>query len=414
MSEEIGDEMEQSFSDLRLVPAAPQQPELDSDVASDDEDDDEQLPVIVGFVQKPERPWSLARQLFPSKAGGTPAWLDPVNLPRGKDICCGICEKQLQFLLQVYAPIEGKDEAFHRTLFVFMCPNMACLQQDQHHQMKSFAEKSCRSVKVFRCQLGHKNSYYSKDPPKYDGHDAATSKGVALCSWCSTWRGEKVCAGCKATRYCSRDHQLEHWRESHAAFCRKVQANMNHSAVDNMQEGSSKGELGVAVQPADAEVVNPACKKMWPEFEIVDEEEDSDEQQTSIRDLAITGNGKDDDISRQFQEVEPSKEQQHWASFQARLSRAPGQVIRYCRSGKAKPLWSKLNGKPDPTSVPVCPSCNEPRIFEFQVLSQLLYFFGISNEPDSLAWGTIAVYTCESSCISSKAYMEEFAWVQLE
>jgi len=49
----------------------------------------------------------------------------------------------------------------------------------------------------------------------------------------------------------------------------------------------------------------------------------------------------------------------------------------------------------------------------FQVMPQLLYFFGVRNQPDSLDWATIAVYTCQGSCDQSVSYKEEFAWVQL-
>lgn len=392
MAQEIVNEIADGVSHLQIVPSLGL-PGGESDHDSDEDDDGEHIPVVVGFVQKPEQPWCLSRQLFPSKAGGSPAWLDPVNIPRGSDICCGFCGRPLQFLVQVYAPIEANKEAFHRTLFLFMCSSMACLRQDQHHQMSMSAKKLIRSVKVFRCQLHRKNAYYSQDPPKNDGHDALISKGVSLCSWCNTWRGEKVCSGCKQARYCSRDHQLEHWRANHAACCRKVQEEVErqHTAWSS------------------------ASNSLWPEFEIVDEEEGSIEQQTStFGQMAVPLSRKEDGFSSQFQDVEPSKEQRHWANFEARLSRAPGQVLRYCRSGDAKPLWPKSDGKPDSSSIPVCPSCNGHRIFEFQILPQLLYFFGVSNEADSLDWATVAVYSCESSCTSSKAYVEEFVWVQLQ
>lgn len=46
-------------------------------------------------------------------------------------------------------------------------------------------------------------------------------------------------------------------------------------------------------------------------------------------------------------------------------------------------------------------------------MPQLLYYFGVRNDPDSLDWGTIVVYTCVASCEASVSYKEEFAWVQL-
>ncbi|MFS7945927.1 putative Zinc finger, MYND-type [Helianthus anomalus] len=29
-----------------------------------------------------------------------------------------------------------------------------------------------------------------------------------LCSWCSTWKGDKICSKCKRVRYCSKAHQV--------------------------------------------------------------------------------------------------------------------------------------------------------------------------------------------------------------
>ena len=49
----------------------------------------------------------------------------------------------------------------------------------------------------------------------------------------------------------------------------------------------------------------------------------------------------------------------------------------------------------------------------FQILPQLLYYFSVNNEIDSLDWATIVAYTCEASCEGGVAYKEEYAWVQL-
>ncbi|KAI8574793.1 hypothetical protein RHMOL_Rhmol01G0381200 [Rhododendron molle] len=118
-----------------------------------DDEDEELLPVTLVFLEKPENRCSLVRQGFPSKAGGVPAWLDPVSLPSGKSCLCDICGEPLQFLLQVYAPLSEKEPAFHRTLFVFMCLSMACLLQDQNEQWKRKPEKASR-----RYQFGSTHS----------------------------------------------------------------------------------------------------------------------------------------------------------------------------------------------------------------------------------------------------------------
>jgi hypothetical protein len=31
---------------------------------------------------------------------------------------------------------------------------------------------------------------------------------AALCHWCGTWKGDKICGSCKKSRYCSEKHQV--------------------------------------------------------------------------------------------------------------------------------------------------------------------------------------------------------------
>ncbi|KAG6736379.1 hypothetical protein POTOM_060874 [Populus tomentosa] len=85
----------------------------------------------------------------------------------------------------------------------------------------------------------------------------------------------------------------------------------------------------------------------------------------------------------------------------------------YCRNASAKPLWPMASGQPSKADIPNCSYCGGPSDFEFQILPQLLYYFGVRNDVDSLDWATIVLYTCKSSCEASMAYKEEFPWVQL-
>lgn len=417
--EEEGHNIEKALACLHLPPQELEIRDTESDEDDEEDGEKEDDRMILGFVQKPENPHSLARHFFPSKAGGTPAWLDPINIPTVMDSCCGICGNPLQFLIQVYAPIEEKDDAFHRTLSVFMCPSMACLQQDQIEQRKLPMEKASRSVKVFRCQLARENPFYPVDPPKHDGHDAPLSSGVALCSWCGTWRGGKICSGCKMVRYCSRQHQVDHWRTGHAADCRQI-LSMSTSvvAVNGLTGNCNSSQVVSADGSQNDYLVKAASTHLWPELEIIDEEEgnmDSEGLDEQVPENAIaTNQQKDEEFLRQFTGMEASRDQKHWASFQARISRYPDQVLRYCRSKNAKILWPRLEGQPRITDIPKCTLCEGPRHFEFQILPQLLYFFKVQNDSDSLDWGTIVIYACPTSCrMNSLGYVEEFAWVQL-
>ncbi|PON55556.1 hypothetical protein PanWU01x14_187360 [Parasponia andersonii] len=158
----------EEFKGLCITSLDDEEEEEEDIIFEEEDDDDEEIDdVVLGFVKKPKNPHSLLRHLFPSKAGGVPAWLDPINLPSGRTFLCDICGEPLQFMLQVYAP-EDVEYAFHRTIFVFICTSMACLRQDQHEQWKRHPDRPSRSVKVFRCQLPRDNPFYSSEPPIND------------------------------------------------------------------------------------------------------------------------------------------------------------------------------------------------------------------------------------------------------
>ncbi|KAM7495828.1 hypothetical protein LguiA_020242 [Lonicera macranthoides] len=374
------------------------------DIYDDDDDDDEdQVHVLIGFVEKPKAHWSLLRQVFPSKAGGVPAWLDPSNLPCGRSCTCDFCGEPLQFLLQVYAALSEKESAFHRTLFVFMCTSMACLLRDQHEQWKPHPEHASRSLKVFRCQLPHTNPFYSIEPPRYDGTDKPSGSGAALCSWCGTWKGDKICSSCKTARYCSEKHQAIHWRSSHKAECQK----WSNSPL--LSDSSSNN--------CSSEIPKVASGTLWPEYEIISEDEsefDTDmSDNNGYANSLVPESRIDESVKSLLESFEGDDDKRSWASFQEQISKAPEQVLRYCRDAKAKPLWPMSSGRPSKTDIPKCSHCGSPRAFEFQILPQLLYYFGVKNELDSLDWASIVVYTCEASCDGSLAYKEEFVWVQL-
>eukprot|EP00960_Hanusia_phi_P074320 768210-Hanusia_phi.AAC.3 len=105
----------------------------------------------------------LNAEFFPSKVGGRPAWLDPEHLPAAQQLRCGAegsdgkCGRLLSFLLQIYAPVPGGPEhAFHRSIFIFFCPE--CCGKDG-------------SIRALRCQLPRKNRYYSYEPPEYPNEE---------------------------------------------------------------------------------------------------------------------------------------------------------------------------------------------------------------------------------------------------
>ncbi|XP_062208871.1 uncharacterized protein LOC133910514 [Phragmites australis] len=272
----------------REAPWPPHHRPPPADAAADYEDDDEEYEeeaeVTLGVLKKQKRPGLLLRHLFPGKAGGTLAWLDLINLPSGKSNCCGFCGEPLQFVLQIYAPIEDNAAAFHRTLFVFMCPSMSCFFRDQHEQWKHKHGNPCRSVKVFRCQLPRTNAFYLAEHPRLNGSDKPLCQGAPVCHWCGTWKGDKICSSCKKARYCSEKHQ--------AYF------NLYHPLIG---------------LPASTS---------WPEFEIEIDYEgnfDSDSfNENDSKSLVMQRHGKPDAMMQSWMDqFEADADNKCWASFES-------------------------------------------------------------------------------------------------
>ncbi|KAK4276078.1 hypothetical protein QN277_019067 [Acacia crassicarpa] len=370
---------------------------IDNEHEDYDSNDEEEDPITLGFVEKPKNNWCLQRQYFPSKAGGGPAWLDPVNIPSGRSCMCDICGEPLQFLLQVYAPTE-KENTFHRMLFVFMCPSMKCLLRDQHEQWKRHPNKPSRSVKVFRCQLPRDNTFYSSERPKFNVSDKPVGSGAALCDWCGTWKGDKLCSSCRQVRYCSDKHQVRHWRSGHKIACPRMKVS-THTAIS---VGSRKD----------------ASNALWPEFEIIIEDE-SDNNNTDISESKaltsslISKNRNDDIMNSILDSFQGDDDKKSWVYFQERIASAPEQILRYYRNTNARPIWPVSSGRPSKADIPKCSHCGGSMCCEFQILPQLLYYLGVDNEADSMDWASIVVYTCEASCDLGVAYKEEYAWVQI-
>lgn len=56
--------------------------------------------IQLGFAEEQDG-WLLTSRFFPSKIGGTPAWLDLQNLPEAKELLCDYCNEPCIFLCQV-------------------------------------------------------------------------------------------------------------------------------------------------------------------------------------------------------------------------------------------------------------------------------------------------------------------------
>ena len=99
-----------------------------------------------------------------------------------------------------------------------------------------------------------------------------------------------------------------------------------------------------------------------------------------------------------------------FVTFQKRLQRAPGQIVRY---GGNKPLPMTAARPP---AIADCPRCGGKRGYEFSLLSTLLSHVEVpagAGEPPS--FGTAHFYTCSQDCGGEKlGPTEEFIWLEDE
>lgn len=335
--------------------------------------------VALGFVEEADT-WQLRSPQFPSKVGGRPAWLSLSDFPSLPDMTCAKCELPTAFLLQVYAPIVSQDWSFHRTIFVFCCKTPTCHTRNDN-----------QCFKVFRSQLSRKNDFYSYDPPPDEEPTENTSdlvleSGIKLCRVCGC-PGSKACSRCHAVTYCCKDHQTIDWKHRHKKEC--------------------------CEEATTTEISAPPF--LFPEFELVTEPEEFEgKDETNDTDGAEDGNAHHTDNDLDENELEDMALHETLDSkvvqkFKQRTSAEPHQVLRYDRGGA--PLWVSSQHKPLEENIPRCP-CGAKRIFEFQVMPQLLIHLKVDSTDASIDWGTLLVYTCADSCQQDNKYVPEFIWKQ--
>ncbi|RLN35849.1 Programmed cell death protein 2, C-terminal domain containing protein, expressed [Panicum miliaceum] len=317
------------------------------DLNLDADEDYEEAEVRLAFLREPDGTDERQRHRFPDKAGGAPAWLDPVDLPTGEARLCGFCGEPLRFALQVYAPLppaQGEaDEGaahYHRALFVFMCPAMACPLRDQREQRAAAAGGSRRrSVRVFRCQLPEDSAFYYRPADAEEPGEVARCTGVEaapLCGWCGTWGADRACGTCAAAAgFCSEKHL-----ERHRLRCGR---------------GGGGGDDDADAPSASA----------WPECAMyaVDEKPLASEAEDSSTSARGHGGDDDADIAAWMDAFEEADEDTAcWASFQARVSPEPEQLLRYSVAAGG---------------APACPRCGGARRYELQLMPQLLHYLGV-------------------------------------
>uniref|UniRef100_A0A8C5H2H7 MYND-type domain-containing protein n=1 Tax=Gouania willdenowi TaxID=441366 RepID=A0A8C5H2H7_GOUWI len=317
--------------------------------------------VVLGFLEEAES-WRLRSQQFPSKVGGKPAWLSQRGLPSVPGIQCEKCGLPMVFLLQVYAPISGQDRSFHRTLFMFCCRTPECYTQNDSRCVKE------------------------EQPPSSSEEEPMSISGAKLCLVCGC-PGNKACSRCHRATYCGKHHQTLHWKHSHKRECGSQDA-----------------------------VIVASTLLLFPESELItepeEEEKDEAEDEDDVTKESVVASSVTDALAESELEemaMHETEDTKVFQSFKKKIAAEPQQVVRYSRGGF--PLWVSSQHVPSDQDIPAC-TCGAKRIFEFQVMPQLLNSLCVDSTGASVDWGTLAVYTCSVSCNQEEEYSSEFIWKQ--
>lgn len=325
------------------------------------------------------------------------------------------------------------------------------------------------SVKVLRCQLPQNNGVYASSVEEVGTGLPTAHAASSLCAVCGA-AGALVCGRCRGVRYCGKQHQALHWkRGGHKTTC--APAAPTPGTADAKSAVQYGGPLsGEWTSAARAPELVLEIDDEPPRDERVRAANAADGIHADVVAAATSGEAveaKGDDDLDMTDLTQQSLAESSGAAvaadpvmrrFLRRVAVSPGQVLRYARWQERAPLWVSRKHQPagyerphggaagdtdsesdsdedepgsaaaggesveeeDRSRVPPCEHCGGPRGFEFQITPQLLHYMKTGGPTTSagaavgdIDFGTLAVFTCRSSCSSGDAYVEEAAWVQV-
>ena len=223
------------------------------------------------------------------------------------------------------------------------------------------------------------------------------SKFLAICRVCGI-RGSKKCSGCNKVSYCSRECQTLDWKARHKIECKNPDFEYKYNESEETLAGICLPQFEIIMAGDDEQV-----------SESDDDENEPENVEEQLKELQKFNSEISKEDLEQFS-IEENVDKT-FKRFQKVVKCAPDQILRYQRLGN--PLW--MNSAKTPESIPNCEICGSKRIFEFQIMPQLLSSLKLdkSLNEESIDWGILAIYTCEQSCDTfSDSYTQEFIWKQ--
>ncbi|RHY30012.1 hypothetical protein DYB32_004687 [Aphanomyces invadans] len=324
------------------------------------------------------------------KVGGSPVWLHPNT---HVDVKCNGCDKSMSFLLQIYCPLDHPDQAFHRSLYLFCCRTSDCARLGQSTKRTIGNMATSRTAPNGKPAVRLASTYEAFDSLALQELFEDVEHATTLED--------------NGSKYLFPEYAIHIDPEPASSVAQNTYVWLMSNTWTQVNRFRTEAKMMEAFERAQSSrrVASDQNEDVFTDDSAID---------ISQKDLsALLGSSPAVDKS--------------YLAFLTRVALAKDQVLRYCRWNEQDAvLWVHSNDRP--AEIPACSSCGAPRLFEFQVMPQLLYHLKLAGDDsiESLAattnakreldWGTLVVYTCPNSCSQGRHdtvdLVEEFVWRQ--
>lgn len=326
-----------------------------------------------------------------NKIGGEP---DPFPVVSLRYPSCSLCSCPLSHVVQVYCPLDASP--YHRTINVFACTNSDCHgKSDSWRVLRSQCLES--DIKSSTEGEGVKDSAVQQSPmANTDWCDDADDWGVEE-NGSESWTASKTPTSQKVPLF--------------SPTAPDVSSKLQSLSISTAEEPPQKGPV---FQPFYVSVVEETDFAWDSGIEHAQELLREYERREGMTVMELEG--EEGGRAEKYEKMAARHGDVVFAGFMKKVSLCPEQVLRYCRNSSplfiTKPLLDLKQ------VVPPCGHCGSGRILEFQLMPALVSLLRICdpNMELTVEFGTVLIYTCQSSCWKSGANspMEEFAFVQAD
>lgn len=242
--------------------------------------------------------------------GGRPSWLQPRDLPASLSCtsCSNNSQQPLQFICQLYVPLDNTPRAFHRSFYVFGCPT--CCQQQSSKEDTASAGIG-KGIRVLRVQLPQESEFY----PLEDTFDDTAEEGDTKIKWDkhlpSAWNvhlcqvcGQRATGKCPLQQvwFCGKGHQKEYKRATNNDNHDNCSVNESSVAISEKEDAVEEAALveepistSTEASQAPPPTVTKCLPSVYAESELVVEEEPAADKKNS---------GDEDDDDDEEDEIE--------------------------------------------------------------------------------------------------------------